>query len=185
MTHLTIEHLAPYIAYRVNSRDSSDTIYRKDLGVETIGQFLSGNWKMLLRHLSQLTQEIEHNGERFVPIVELLKLKYPKADKEGRYSIIDFDGEGYPKAWYRLHAMWEIILFPEFENYPLWIVKKLNEWHFDYMKLIEQGLSLPILGICVEKGCERQATTDYNGHGHYVCKQCNDSLNRHFDEEYR
>lgn len=38
--------------------------------------------------------------------------------------------------------------------------------------------------ICAE--CKtRPAVTDYNGHGFYVCKLCDDSLSREFDEEYR
>lgn len=38
--------------------------------------------------------------------------------------------------------------------------------------------------ICVE--CKtKPATTDYNSNGHYVCKLCDDSLNREFDNEYQ
>jgi hypothetical protein len=38
--------------------------------------------------------------------------------------------------------------------------------------------------ICVE--CKtKPATTDYNGNGHYVCKLCDDSLNREFENEYQ
>lgn len=39
------------------------------------------------------------------------------------------------------------------------------------------------LGIC--KNCNSSpAVTDYNGHGHYVCQPCDDSLNREFESEY-
>ncbi len=38
---------------------------------------------------------------------------------------------------------------------------------------------------CIEKGCERPAVSDYNGHGHYVCKMHMDSLSREFDNEYK
>jgi hypothetical protein len=41
------------------------------------------------------------------------------------------------------------------------------------------------LGKCKEKGCERVATKDYNGHGHYVCEQHYESLSNYFDEEYK
>lgn len=42
----------------------------------------------------------------------------------------------------------------------------------------------PSLSTCME--CKhRPAVKDYNGHGHYVCRQCDDYLNREFDEEYR
>lgn len=40
------------------------------------------------------------------------------------------------------------------------------------------------LGVC--KRCNREpATTDYNGHGYYVCDHCNNHLNDEFDEEYK
>ena|ERR1035437_3380053 len=41
------------------------------------------------------------------------------------------------------------------------------------------------LGICVEKGCKKFATKDYNGHKHYVCDSCYEHLNNEFDEEYK
>ncbi len=40
------------------------------------------------------------------------------------------------------------------------------------------------LGTCLE--CKkRPAITDYNEHGHFVCRPCLESLSRHFEEEYR
>lgn len=41
------------------------------------------------------------------------------------------------------------------------------------------------LGMCKEKGCEKVATRDYNGHGYYVCEQHYESLSNYFDEEYK
>lgn len=41
------------------------------------------------------------------------------------------------------------------------------------------------LGICVEVGCCKGATKDYNGHNHFVCDSCYDHLNNEFDEEYK
>ncbi|GAL83454.1 hypothetical protein MYP_681 [Sporocytophaga myxococcoides] len=39
-------------------------------------------------------------------------------------------------------------------------------------------------GIC--KKCNATpASIDYNGKGHYVCRSCEDSLDRYFEEEYR
>lgn len=40
------------------------------------------------------------------------------------------------------------------------------------------------LGLCME--CKkRNATKDYNGHKHYVCDPCYNSLSNYFDEEYK
>lgn len=39
-------------------------------------------------------------------------------------------------------------------------------------------------GKCKEKYCSKWAVTDYNGHGHWVCQSCDDSLQRFFESEY-
>lgn len=40
-------------------------------------------------------------------------------------------------------------------------------------------------GKCKEKGCDRWATKDYNGHGHWNCDTCYDRNERYFEDEYR
>lgn len=40
------------------------------------------------------------------------------------------------------------------------------------------------LGKCVEKNCNKFATTDYNGHKHYVCNYHYEKLTREFEEDY-
>lgn len=39
-------------------------------------------------------------------------------------------------------------------------------------------------GKCLEKYCNKFAVTDYNGHGHWVCQSCDDSLQSYFESEY-
>ena len=65
------------------------------------------------------------------------------------------------------------------------VIKALEQWKGKEVEPTPQPTEpQPDLGTCVE--CKtRPATTDYNGHQHYVCKLCDDSLNREFDEEYR
>ena len=43
----------------------------------------------------------------------------------------------------------------------------------------------PKHGICKERNCEKEATIDYNQHGHWVCQYHYDKLSDYFDEEYR
>lgn len=51
---------------------------------------------------------------------------------------------------------------------------------------VEDGVKpSPNLGKCMERGCYASATRDYNGHRHFVCEDCFESLNKYFDEEYR
>lgn len=50
--------------------------------------------------------------------------------------------------------------------------------------LLTQAPNPELAPTCME--CKRRpATIDYNGHGFYVCKPCDDSLNKEFDEEYK
>ena len=60
-----------------------------------------------------------------------------------------------------------------------WVAPATEQEYLDYQKQKEG------LGVCKEKGCERFATRDYNGHGYYVCEQHYESLSNYFDEEYK
>lgn len=40
-------------------------------------------------------------------------------------------------------------------------------------------------GKCREKGCTKFATTDYNGHGYWVCDRHDERLNEEFEDEYK
>ena len=109
---IEIKHLAPFLPYRLKTNQGELTsiidvnIEPVDLEVQiteksfTRVTVLLHEIKPFLRPLGQLTQEIEHYGERFVPIVELLKLKYADRPKSGKYSEIECSSDGYPSAWY-------------------------------------------------------------------------------------
>lgn len=132
---LTIEHLAAYLPYEVNM--TRNGFVGKLLAIKlpketdiydgTEFQVSCSNWwenttdanhyKPLLRNLSDLTKEIEHNGERFVPIEKLQSNK------------------GF--EWRP-----EIIHLCSYQN-----VQKLLSWHFDCFGLIESGLAVPIKPI--------------------------------------
>ncbi len=90
--------------------------------------------KPILRPLSDITKEIEVNGEKFVPIVKLLKLSYPKwfEEKKGsRYEYIGYDTDGYPRAWVEYQATLSIMInTSDILNEKYWIIQKLYEWHF-------------------------------------------------------
>ena len=85
--------------------------------------------KPILRPLSDLTKEIEVNGERFVPIEWLNKNKSVKLIK-----VINTQGDievfnGKTSNW-------------RFFEYC--VIEKLFEWHFDVFGLIEAGLAIDI-----------------------------------------
>jgi hypothetical protein len=74
----------------------------------------------ILRPLSDLTKEIEHNGEKFVPI-EYLYNNYTPITKSVKGMYMDLQSP----------------LDHRFD-----VVQKLIEWHFDVFGLIEAGLAV-------------------------------------------
>ena len=127
---LTIEHLAAYLPYGLKgfSREenlgvelvkgySTYSIDNEIYLITNVGDIDIELFQPLLRPLSYLTKEIEHNGERFVPIEKLQSNK------------------GF--EWRP-----EIIHLCSYQN-----VQKLLSWHFDIFGLIESGLAIPIKPI--------------------------------------
>lgn len=137
---LELKHLAPYLPYGLEmSRNGfvGKLIQLKnpketDLLEIFEFQISCSNWwentedvnhyKPILRPLSDLTKEIEVNGERFV----LSDRLYYDFDRHGLNGFDFRDIEKTPL------------------EYPFNIVQKLFEWHFDVFGLIEQGLAIDI-----------------------------------------
>ena len=115
---MKLKHLAPYLPYSVKcSYDCLDIYgqnwerYKGTLWLHTFKELQVGSIKNLqlhLRPLSDLTKEIEHNGERFVPVQKL---------KQG--DIINLE----------LIDMRDLIAAPK--ELPFIVIEKLFEWHFD------------------------------------------------------
>lgn len=126
MKTLKLKHLAPYLPYGLNAkyhmlidikRKYDETII---LSVTNIKWIIAGtHHKVILRPLSDLTKEIEHNGEKFVP-------EYWIDDKYGR-NIDDVISDN------------RFVL-----ELPYFIMQKFFEWHLDVFGLIEQGLAIDI-----------------------------------------
>ena len=114
MKKLTIEHLAPYLPYKIKIK-----WFRKDdnsfqLSYLTISDypFLTKQlFKPILRPLSDLTKE-------------------EWKDKLGM-RLFELDMQTY-------------ILSGEMNGVPFWVGQKLFEWHFDVFGLIKKGLVIDI-----------------------------------------
>lgn len=133
MERLTIKELAPYLPYGLKIRNILGKGSIWTLTRFNIEQF-SDDDKPLLRPLSQLTEEIEHNGKEFTPMLELEKI---------RKNI-----EVYRPL--NLHYPIEITIQTEDYSQEIdlhdgyLIMQKLLEWHFDVFGLTDRCLALPI-----------------------------------------
>jgi len=155
MKNLTIQHLAPYLPYGLNVK-YNDCIHPKthiaklsgvsDDGIETTykrkfegcrgdcisftgrNNIVDLDFKPILRPLSDLTKEIEHNGERFVPI-------------EYGCNGLDLDLQNLERE-IRLNKSFSKQLI--IGEHKFKTVNKLFQWHFDVFGLIEQDLAIDI-----------------------------------------
>lgn len=178
---LTIEHLAPYLPYGLKVTFRGEEEIKFDLVGIVLStdplQVISDDGYFghapvekclpILRPLSQLTQEIEHNGERFVPFERIASIESPNitgANKkihsitrfnrgvsfssrqkgvsykyEGvTVEITHFNGAVFHKRVIDGNDSW---VFSYFHNYPD-IIRGLHEWHFDVFGLIDSGLAI-------------------------------------------
>lgn len=150
---LELKHLAPYLPYDLGilvemSMTETDSF---PLTTENIDGVLEYQKKPTLRPLDDLVNEITHNGQKFVPIVELLKMQYIswQKNKEGtRYAEIEHGKTGTRYfALYTNQATYSFKLYKyEFmtgrNTIEYWVMQKLIEWHFDVFDLIEQNLAV-------------------------------------------
>jgi hypothetical protein len=178
---LELKHLIPYLLHNLKWTDGDDhTNTIIGISGDTL-EFISeqGDFdscqinliedKPILRPLSDLTKEIEINGERFVPMVKLFEMiniselqvmyenetPYKLGEKNGCQYII-FDNYDFDDIYG--HAEYEVQFY--FQNgclvldVPVWInnviennynlYNKLFEWHFDVFGLIQKGLAVDI-----------------------------------------
>jgi hypothetical protein len=115
---LEIKHLVPYL--ECNLRLERISYKHERFKILTAYDLCPDgeidNIKPILHPLSDLTKEIEVNGEKFVPYEKIKKM----------YPIDTFSSTSNTAQWsYR-------------------IIQKLFEWHFDIFGLIEDDLAIDI-----------------------------------------
>lgn len=141
---LELKHLAPYLPYELQLYGASDIWIMHSLGIEEIclvggfnTQTLSfddclTDYSPILRPLSDLTQEIEHNGEKFVPMQKLRELFGGRP--------ISFDGMCfYTRIEDSCVRSQQDVVPLHFSQYDAF--QKLFEWHFDVFGLLENNLA--------------------------------------------
>lgn len=165
MEKLELKHLAPYLPFGLRiecldfKKDYVGKQYDKIVGLHQWDK-TGVNWcvlteggskpsldsiKLILHPLSDLTKEIEVNGEKFVP-VNRIKDFYNK-------NILEWD-EQFVIGVYSISlergsydTFERIIIFGydgDISHTRYDIVQMLLEWHFDVFGLIEKGLAVDI-----------------------------------------
>lgn len=126
---LEIKHLAPYLPYGIEMRYNKSGYPDVKMTNLNVPGFENGiNFKPILRPLSDLTKEITHNWERFIPATVLWDYNPNSNDMD---DLINQD-------WIKSMGTVDI------KNMEYQTVEKLFEWHFDVFGLIEQGLAIEI-----------------------------------------
>lgn len=133
---LELRHLAPYLPYGLKCYSKEKLPFSEffeskkeaqvyEMGVISMMGVLKGNGTPLLRPLSDLTKEIEHNGETFEPDTWF----------NGQSETMHFE-EDFLRGITRRETSYNITQC----SYN--VLNKLFEWHFDVFGLIEQGLAI-------------------------------------------
>jgi hypothetical protein len=116
---LEIKHLAAYLPYKVKVSVLHNLTARNGIGgIEHILTTKNDIYKLRLRPLSDLTKEIEVDGEKFVPI---------------DYFVGD-DSDDILNA----------CQIKDLSYLPYNLIQKLLEWHFDIFNLIPNNLAIDI-----------------------------------------
>ena len=134
---LELKHLVHYLPYglRLKYVDKTYTLTGLntrflDTRPKTRGLINYNNVMPILRPLSDLTKEIEHNGERFTPSKVLTK--------ENIGGDMSFPVNGI--ANYKVENEYERVTVET----TIRVLDLLYEWHFDVFGLIEKGLAIDI-----------------------------------------
>lgn len=163
---LELKHLAPYLPYGLKGWAYSEIRFNNlsyiDVGEfslsignvsDMLDQSLFCGCKPILRPLSDLTKEIEVNGERFIPILDLAKLHQSDFRSMNPYSTnhchactngsLHRFGYNINKKSFFLYFDGEEDGFCGLSN-QIEMFQKLFEWHFDVFGLIKENLAIDI-----------------------------------------
>jgi len=134
MENPELKEVLPYIPYNVQAQDEHgnlrtvtiehQTYDQKTVGINHVlcnGLFFKRH-TLVLRPISDLVKEIEHNGEKFVPI-EMFEIGDDAKD------FLEFD-HGNIKLIRSLESLAKHAIVNDVNYLPFGVVQKLYEWHF-------------------------------------------------------
>jgi hypothetical protein len=123
---LELKHIAPYLPYGLKAI-ATDINLINIVRLNEVEFILKeqSKIKLILRPLSDITEEIEHNGEKFTPHK---KLNYDLNIVSNIDSLYDIDYNFYSPT---VGETWRIL-------------QKIIAWNFDVFGLIDKGLAIDI-----------------------------------------
>lgn len=133
---LELKHLAAYLPYQLKVGFEADEYTHAVVGLDITSKVMQiispfkdygtcsiDMCKPILRPLSHLICEIEHNGEKFIPM--------------------DWFDENIEPIYCDVEELVEHFISNTL-SLPYDVILKLLEWHFDIFSLIEAGLAIDI-----------------------------------------
>ena len=154
------EFLAFSLPYGLKVLRVNDNIIINYFGIHYVNEFDRNDpeidYHPILHPLTDLTKEIEHKGERFVPIVELAKMNRFIEDSNANHIITDtgafiykvYCDEYVDFAYDSKHNCFSAFdkdsCVPILISNQLYLFLKLIEWHFDIAGLIEKGEAIDV-----------------------------------------
>ena len=94
-----------------------------DIHEEDIAPLFISEYGLCLRPLSDLTKEIEHKGEKFVPL-----------------KMINYFSQDGNRSFEYILSKKDI----KIEDLPFWVINLLLEWKFDLADLISKGEAIDV-----------------------------------------
>lgn len=139
MEKLEFKHVANYLPYglKINRYDKLGNLIFKNTELHYLHLEWISQIKPILRPLSDLTKEIEHNGKKFVPI-DVFEI----TDDHTSY-LFEYDS-GNIKLISDLESISTNDCEFDINFIPFEVVQKLISWHFDIFGLIKKGLAIDI-----------------------------------------
>lgn len=150
MEKITLENIAPYIAYKLKVKSKLGEVFEltpypiAGKNLTYIQEFFENEDKPLLRPMD-LTKPIQVDGKEVVPIVELAKISFPY------YNWVFKNGECVSGGFGNIIRFKFLNDFfycsdndPMHVEHQLALFQRLFKHHFDVFRLIEKGLAIDL-----------------------------------------
>ena len=169
MDKLELKHLATYLPYGLKIKLPYGILtlgnhpnVHKDDQLINYGSVIIDQLKPILRPLSDLTKEIEHNGERFVPLMRLFEIAFGMmygSEEVDKFDFRELDPEdGSAFGCFELNREWALVFrnnnfscHKDYDGYKhqkvnnqIQLFQSLFQWHFDVFDLLSKNLAIDI-----------------------------------------